>query len=130
MNAAPVKLLELRPTQFALEMVQVRSKMAQTRRIPADQRDRFMDTLAIVVVRGPGDRLHVIDHHHWSRAWIELGIEKAPVRIKADFGGLDDSGFLRTMIDHGWIHPYNERGEKVPIESLPTTVVAARASRP
>ncbi|WP_436195641.1 ParB-like protein [Paraburkholderia hospita] len=80
----------------------------KTHQIPADQRDKFMDRFAIAVVRGPGGRLHVIDHHHRSRAWIELGVEKAPVRVKADFSGLDYSTFLRKLIDRGWIHPYNE----------------------
>jgi hypothetical protein len=32
------------------------------------------------------------------------------------------SGWRHTMIDEGWIHPYNERGEKVSIDSLPMTV--------
>ncbi|MGT2477720.1 ParB-like protein [Paraburkholderia terrae] len=122
MNAASARLLDLVPTQFALGMVQVRSKMAQTRQVPAIQRDAFMHKLAIAVVCGPGGRLHVIDHHHWSRAWIELGIEAAPVHIKADFADLETAGFLRKMDEHGWIHPYNERGEKVPIDTLPVTV--------
>lgn len=122
MNSATARLLELRPTQFALGMVQVRSKMAQTRQVPADERTAFMEKLAIVAVRGPGGRLHVIDHHHWTRAWIELGIEEAPVRIRADFGALDDLNFFSEMAERGWIHPYNERGEKVSIESLPATV--------
>lgn len=79
MDANVARLLELIPTQFALGMVQVRSKMAQTRQMPASRQDAFMDKMAIAVVRGPGGRLHVVDHHHWSRAWVDLGFEKAPV---------------------------------------------------
>lgn len=122
MNPAAARLLELRPTQFALGMVQVRSKMAQTRQVPVGERNAFMEKMAIAAVRGPRGHLYVIDHHHWTRAWIELGIEEAPICVRADLGALDDLSFRSAMADRGWIHPYNERGEEVPVESIPTTV--------
>jgi hypothetical protein len=124
MNATAARLLDLRPTQFALGMVQVKSKMAKTIRFPSDERDAFLAKMAITVVRGPGGRLHIIDHHHWARAWIELGLEEAPVRVKEDFGNVDQASFLAEMNNRGWLHPYNERGEKVDVGTLPRTVAS------
>jgi hypothetical protein len=122
MNSAVIaKLRDLLPTQFALGMVQVKVKMQRTAEVPAAQREAFLAKLAISVVRGP-EYLHIVDHHHWTRAWIELGIEAAPIHVKADFSDLDKVAFLSSMIDRGWIHPYDERGEKVPNDSLPRAV--------
>lgn len=122
MQESSATLLDLRPTQIAVGIVQVKHKMAETRRVGAGERYAFMEERAIEVVRGPGGLLHVVDHHHWARAWIELRIERAPVHIKADFRDLDDIDFLATMIERGWIHPFNERGEKVDIACLPRSV--------
>lgn len=122
MKESSATLLDLRPTQYAVGMVQVRRKMGETRRVGAGERYAFMEERAIAVVRGPRSRLHVIDHHHWARAWIELRIERAPVHVKGDFSDLDDIDFLAAMMERGWLHPFNERGEKVDVASLPRTV--------
>jgi hypothetical protein len=122
MESATARLLDLHPTQFALGLVQVKVKMAKTREVPAGARDAFLARTPIVVVRGPAGHFHVIDHHHWTRAWIDLGIEQAPVHIKADFGKLDRPAFLSALDGHGWIHPYDERGRKVGIDRLPRSV--------
>ena len=63
----------------ALGMEHVREKMHLTSATPQHERAAFMREHALRVVRGPGGALHVIDHHHWARAWHELGIETAPV---------------------------------------------------
>lgn len=112
MKESTATLLDLRPTQFAVGMVQVRQKMAETRGVCTAEPYDFMEKRAIAVVRGPRGQLHVIDHHHWARAWIELGIERAPVQVKMDFRDLDDIDFLAAMLERGWLHPFNERGEK------------------
>lgn len=122
MKESSATLRDLRPTQFALGMVQVRQKMAETRSVCADARYAFMEQRVIAVVRGPRGALHVIDHHHWAQAWIELGIERAPVQVKMDFRDLDDIDFLAAMMERGWVHPFNERGEKVDIGTLPPSV--------
>lgn len=122
MKESTATLLDLRPTQFAVGMVQVRRKMAETRVVCNAERYGFMEKRAIAVVRGPRSQMYVIDHHHWARAWIELGIERAPVQIKMDFRDLDDIDFLAAMMERGWVHPFNERGQKVDIGSMPQTV--------
>lgn len=122
MKESSATLRDLRPTQFAVGMIHVRRKMAETRAVCADSRYAFMEQRAIAVVRGPGGVLHVIDHHHWARAWIELGIERAPVQVKMDFRDLDDIDFLAAMMERGWVHPFNERGEKVDIGTLPPSI--------
>jgi hypothetical protein len=35
---------------------------------------------------------------------------------------LSDLDFVAAMIDRGWMHPYNEWGEKVEIDNLPRTI--------
>jgi hypothetical protein len=77
-------------------MVQVRAKMVETRRVDDRARDAFFFERAIAVVRAPNDRFHVVDHHHWARARIELGVAEAPVKLVADLGALDEPAQVST----------------------------------
>ena len=97
----------LRPTQGAIGYVQVLAKRASFLALPPESRRSFAQDQAIKVVRGPTGRLHVIDHHHWARAWFDMGLPEAPVNIAEDFSGLAGDPFLQSMSEHGWLHPFD-----------------------
>jgi hypothetical protein len=122
MNSQIATLRDLKPTQIALGMAHVRLKMMETRSVNECARGAFFSQRAIAVVRAPANRLHVVDHHHWARAWIELGMAEAPINLVADFAMLDESAFLANMNRRGWLHPYDERGTRVGLDIIPESV--------
>lgn len=124
-NDAPVALVHwdlLRPTQGAIGYVQVQAKQASYREVASEKRRSFIEQQAVKVVRGPTGDLHVVDHHHWSRAWFDVGLPEAPVRIVEDFSSLTDARFLAEMAQRGWLHPFDHCGREIPVERLPRSV--------
>nr|WP_158447279.1 ParB/Srx family N-terminal domain-containing protein [Paraburkholderia sp. BL8N3] len=119
-----VRIDDLKPTQGALGLEHVHEKMAVTGQHSADALPGFLREHALRVVRGPGERLHVIDHHHWARAWHKLGMQEAPAVVDRDFSALSPEKFIEAMNARGWIHSYDERGRPMKIEQLPRTIAA------
>ncbi len=79
---AVAELARLRPTQITLGYTHMRDKMAVTRK-HQDAGDRaalrrFLRSHRVKTVAGPGSALFIVDHHHWARAWSELGLRRAP----------------------------------------------------
>lgn len=91
---------------------------------PENARAAFLREHALKVVRGPGGTLHVIDHHHWARAWHELGIDVAPISIACDFSGGDHDAFIAALREHGWIHPFDAQGRETSVDALPASIAA------
>ncbi|WP_244849272.1 ParB/Srx family N-terminal domain-containing protein [Caballeronia sp. SL2Y3] len=118
------RIAELKPTQGALGMEHVREKMHLTSSTPEHERAAFLREHALRVVRGPGGTLHVIDHHHWARAWYELGIDVVPVVIACDFSDRDHDGFIAALRERGWVHPFDEHAREYPVEDLPPSIAA------
>jgi hypothetical protein len=112
----------LRPTQGAIGYVQAQAKKASYVELKPEKRRSFAEEQAIVAVLGPSGALHVVDHHHWARAWFDMGLPEAPVRIKEDFSGLTDEQFVKTMSERGWLHPFDEQGRKFPVSDLPQSI--------
>nr|WP_246641440.1 ParB/Srx family N-terminal domain-containing protein [Paraburkholderia edwinii] len=77
----------LRPTQMTVGMDYVEAKALITARLPGDELERFMTAHAIRIALGPDGEAFIVDHHHWARAWYDLGYLDAPVTLVADFGG-------------------------------------------
>ncbi|KDR38615.1 ParB/Srx family N-terminal domain-containing protein [Caballeronia glathei] len=119
-----VRIDGVKPTQGALGLEHVREKMAMTGEHSADTLPSFLRDHALRAVRGPGGSLHVIDHHHWARAWYELGFREAPVCVDCDFSALPPDEFIEAMNARGWFHPYDERGRPTSVERLPGTIAA------
>jgi hypothetical protein len=75
---------------------------------------------------GPHGRPYVVDHHHWARAWLELGHLEAPGTVVADLRHLDIGAFWEQMQALGHVHPYDEHGQRLDIQALPSTVLEMR----
>ncbi|SDC73695.1 hypothetical protein SAMN05216345_103498 [Cupriavidus sp. YR651] len=124
---AMAELDTLRPTQLTLGIYQVRQKMdisARPRNAAALR--RFLRGHRIRTIAGPGGALYITDHHHWARAWLELGWRRAPVRIAADLSDLSPGQFWKRMRALGHLHPYDERGKRLDAGALPATVMGMR----
>lgn len=133
-RCAIARLESLRPTQLTLGMNQVREKMDVTleagkddqgRPSPAAMR-RFARSHRICCILGPGAVLYIADHHHWARAWTELGCRSAPVRIIEDLSGVDPEDFWDALRARGHLHPYDEHGELRDPSELPPNVRGMR----
>ncbi|REG60775.1 hypothetical protein B0G80_3588 [Paraburkholderia sp. BL6669N2] len=114
----------LRPTQGAIGYVQVLAKEATYLELGPEARRAFAEEQAVAVVHGPSGALHIIDHHHWARAWFDMGLPEAPVCIREDFRDLTGEQFVKTMSERGWLHPFDENGRKFPLSDLPESVEA------
>jgi hypothetical protein len=76
----------------------------------------------IPVIRGPKDRLYVIDHHHLSLALHRQGISDILVTVVADLSALETDAFW-TVLDHrSWVHPYDEDGRRRSWRDIPKSV--------
>lgn len=117
----------LRPTQLTLGLYQVHQKMD----ISGRQRDaaalkEFLERHRIQTIIGPGGGLFIADHHHWARAWLELGWRRAPVDIVDDLSELSPGKFWKRMRALGHLHPYDEHGKHLAFDALPATVMGMR----
>jgi hypothetical protein len=117
-----VQWATLRPTQGAIGYIQVKAKKSGYRELEPEKRRSFAEEQAITVVLGPSGAFHVIDHHHWARAWFDMGFPEAPIRIKEDFSGLTDEQFVGTMSERGWLHAFDEHGREFNVSDLPRSI--------
>ncbi|MCY1519253.1 putative ParB-like nuclease [compost metagenome] len=127
---AIAELARLRPTQLTLGYAHVSHKKEVTQR-HAERNDRaglrrFMRRHRIKTVAGPGGSLYIVDHHHWARAWLELGYQWGPVRILLDLSALNPAAFWMRMRQLGHVHPYDEHGKLHGRKALPPTVMGMR----
>lgn len=115
----PIEML--RPTQMAVGM---RSVKCKRRKIEdrVDQRKRLQKTLTrrpIPVVRGAGEELFMVDHHHFGLALWQAEVETAYVRVIEDISSLGEAAFWRQMEADGRVYPYDEEGRRIRPEHLP-----------
>ena len=118
----PVKILDLRPTQITVGMREIEEKCLRLRERPHRKIGKFLGDHMIPVVKGPKQRLYVIDHHHLSLALHREGIREILTSVVADLSALDQDAFW-TVLDHkSWMHPYDEQGRRRHYEDLPKSV--------
>jgi hypothetical protein len=100
----------------------VEAKKSSYRELEPEKRRSFAEEQAIAVVLGPLGALHVVDHHHWARAWFDMRFPEAPIRIREDFSGLTDKQFVGTMSEQGWLHAFDEHGREFNVSDLPRSI--------
>ena len=79
-----VSITELRPTQMTVGMREVEQKRKDWRGLDIKKSGSFLGRHMIPVVRGPKDRLYVVDHHHLARALHDEGVEEVLTSTLAD----------------------------------------------
>ena len=83
-----VRIRDLRPTQMSVGMREVEAKRKRWSDMGGKKRAIFLGRHMMPVLRGPKDRLYIIDHHHLSRALYEEGVKEVLVVAVADLRGL------------------------------------------
>lgn len=124
-----VPIEDLRPTQMAVGMRAVAAKREKVERRARNRRKLrcYLEARPIPAVRGPGDDLFIIDHHHLSLALLKSDVEEACVDVIADLSYLPRKRFLRQMTTLGLLHPYDGHGQPVCPTRLPKTLNDLRA---
>ena len=118
----PTPILDLRPTQITLGMVEVELRRKNWRAENPKKLSEFLQHHMVPVVIGPSQRFYLIDHHHLARALYEEGVESVFVSPVADLHKLDLDEFWNMMDFHGWAHPYDGKGRRHPYSDLPRSV--------
>ncbi len=81
------KVLDLRPTQFAVGMLEVDEKIALVKTYNSKQLKQYVKENPVPVVRAPNGELYIVDHHHFLAVCYHLGIRKVRVEIVEDLKG-------------------------------------------
>ena len=118
----PVPLAELRPTQITVGMREVALKRAGWREYTEKKGAEFLGRHMIPVVRGPKNRLHIIDHHHLALALMQEEVEAVMVMIVADLSTLEPDAFWIFLDNRGWMHPFDAEGKRRGYKDIPKTV--------
>ena len=118
LNTASIE--DLYPTQITVGMREVSAKRKHWRSV--GRKGEWLGRHLIPVIRGPKERLYVIDHHHLALALHREGVEKIPVTVVADLCRLDKEAFWTYLDNRGWMHPYDARGRRRPYTELPRRV--------
>lgn len=117
-----VSISDLRPTQMTVGMREVEQKRKEWRGLDIKKSGSFLGRHMIPVVRGPKDRLYVVDHHHLARALHDEGVEEVLTSTLADLRALEKDEFWTFLDNRGWMHPFDTDGVRQPRTELPKTV--------
>jgi len=118
----PVPVKELRPTQITVGMREVALKRQMIRAQSVRKTGTFLGTHMIPAVLGPKGRHYVTDHHHLARALIEEGVKDVLVTVICDLSALDKDSFLFVLDNRGWMHPFDENGQRRDYAAIPKTI--------
>jgi hypothetical protein len=109
----PQRVLDLRPTQFAIGMSEVEHKAKKLRRLSRKKMAKYVKQNPVTVVRATDGDLYVIDRHHTLMAYWLVGVKRAPVSVEERLGShrMSHPRFWRLMSRHHLTHLYDQFGE-------------------
>ncbi len=107
------KILKLRPTQFAVGMLEVDEKLKEVREYSKKKLKRYLKDNVVPVVRAFEDELYVVDKHHFLSVCFQLGIKKVNVEVIRDFtkSDMNYEEFWAWMDRSRNSYPYCQFGE-------------------
>jgi hypothetical protein len=117
-----VKILDLRPTQVTVGMREVAERRKRWHEKDKKKRKAYLGTHMVPVIRGPKDRIYVIDHHHLALALHQEGVDDILINVVANLTRLDEDSFWFTMENLGWMHLFDAHGKRCSPKELPKSV--------
>jgi hypothetical protein len=105
--------LSLRPTQFAVGLLEVEYKVVEMKKLEPVRLQRLLDETPIPVIVTPWRDLCVIDHHHFLFACWHAGVAAVRVKVAEDHGDSDLSyrQFWRQMARQKCAYLYDQFGD-------------------
>lgn len=104
------RLLDIRPTQFTLGMIEVQEKVEKMQKMDSKQREKYLEDRPVPCIRGPNNVLYSIDRHHLTRACWEMGIKEIFVFLVADLSHLETEEFWEVMKKAKWVFLMDQFG--------------------
>ena len=117
----PVAIDDLHPTQITVGMREVEAKRDEWHAKRGKERSDFLGRHMIPVILGPKDRFYVIDHHHIARALQEERVDVL-VTVVARLKRLEPDAFWFVLDNHGWMHPFDDRGRRRRYHDIPKSI--------
>jgi len=107
------KILDLKPTQFAVGMLEVDEKVEMVQKLGKKARKAYVDDNPVPVIVGPRGHLHITDHHHFLWVCYQVGIKKVRIQIVKDFSKskISYTAFWKWMFKNRAAYPYCQFGE-------------------
>ena len=118
----PVKIMDLRPTQMTVGMIEVKDKIKRFEEMRKMKQEDSIGKHMIPVVIGSDQRYYIVDHHHLARALHEAGIKHVLVTVIGDLRMVHSDAFWGVMDNKRWVYPYDVKGERRHFKDLPKSV--------
>jgi hypothetical protein len=106
-------ILSLKPTQFAVGMMEVDEKLAIALKLSKKDRKDYVKGTEVPVVMSPFGELYITDHHHFLCVCYHLRVKKVKVKVVADHSGkkMNFQQFWKWMDRQRAVYPYCQFGE-------------------
>jgi hypothetical protein len=125
-SLSEVRLATLRPTQITVGFEEVEDKRRTWAKMRREERLEKMREELFPVVRGPGERLYVLDHHHAALAMTLEGCETVRAGLVKDVSHLDPQAFWIYLDHFSWVHAYDAKGRRRSFDEIPKRFVDLR----
>jgi hypothetical protein len=108
-----IKLLILKPTQFAVGMLEVDEKIIFVKALSRKKLRAFVDDTPVPVVISPEGDLYIVDHHHFLCVCYHVGVEKVRVKVVKDLSKarMGYEKFWAWMLKNRSAYPFCQFGE-------------------
>jgi hypothetical protein len=113
MPAKKQRILKLKPTQFAVGMLEVQEKIDEVLQMERKAKKKFVRENPVPVVLSPRGDLYIVDHHHFLVVCLHTGIETVRIEIVKDLSKkrLSYKQFWTWMKRQKFVYPFCQFGE-------------------
>jgi hypothetical protein len=107
------RILKLKPTQFAVGMLEVDEKIKIVQGYNKKQLQDYIDETPVPVVISPDRQLYIVDHHHFLCVCYHLNVKKVRVKVVKDLSKskMSYKNFWKWMLKNRSMYPYCQFGE-------------------
>jgi len=121
-HVVKVNLKDIRPTQVSIGYLEVTRKRAEWEKLSKKKKAALLNDHWFPSILGPKKEYYIIDHHHLGMALHIERQEEVNLTVLKDLSWLDKDTFWRVMEFHQWVHPFDERGQRVAFSEIPSNV--------
>lgn len=121
-KARKALILDLRPTQFCLGLVEVDNKVAKMKKMSAKELSKYIKAHVVPVVVGPNKDLYLIDNHHFVRACWEFGLKDVHIKVVARMSHQPVNKFWASLKHIEWCFLKDQFGKAQHEFQLPKTI--------